>query len=166
MKMSNFNGMGYAFEPVRDRPVVSDYYHMEDDQFPATPLDRLGGSDWCVCGRCRSMDTAIESICCREVNLDHLLMDVQCITMHRSFRMLCGEREVLEVAMLSLRDVQTETLERPVSSRLTAYQQFTLWARGHLGRRNRIPIPSCAVNYIRDLFPSAQYQGFEYALDL
>ncbi|CAM4681789.1 unnamed protein product [Leuciscus chuanchicus] len=68
-----------------------------------------------------------------------------------------------------LRDVRAETLERPISSRLfrlTAYRQFTLWARGHLGRRNRIPIPSCAVNYIRDLFPSAEYQGFEYALDL
>ena len=32
MKMSNFNGIGYAFEPVRDRPAVSDYHHMEDDQ--------------------------------------------------------------------------------------------------------------------------------------
>ena len=30
--MSNFNGIGYAFEPVRDRPAVSDYHHMEDDQ--------------------------------------------------------------------------------------------------------------------------------------
>ena len=42
--MSNFNGMGYAFEPVRDRPVVSDYHHMEDDQFQATPTvqDRVG----------------------------------------------------------------------------------------------------------------------------
>ncbi|XDV45653.1 hypothetical protein PO909_013713 [Leuciscus waleckii] len=115
------------------------------------------------------MDTAPESICCREVNLEHLLIGEKCITMHRSFRMLCGERDVLEVAMLSLRDVRAETLERPISSRLfrlTAYRQFTLWARGHLGRRNRIPIPSCAVNYIRDLFPSTEYQGFEYALDL
>ena len=65
MKMSNFNGIGYAFEPVRDRPAVSDYHHMEDDQFQAPPTvqDRVGGSDWCVCGRCRSMDTATESIC-------------------------------------------------------------------------------------------------------
>lgn len=92
--MSDFNGrMGYAFEPVRDRPVVPvvrDYNHMEDDQFQAPPTvqDRLGGSDWCVCGRCRSMDTAPESICCREVNLEHLLIDKKCITMHRSFRML------------------------------------------------------------------------------
>ena len=32
MKMSNFNGIDYAFEPVSDRPAVSDYHHMEDDQ--------------------------------------------------------------------------------------------------------------------------------------
>jgi len=48
--MSTFNGMDYAFEPVRDRPVVSDYHHMEDDQFQASLAvqDRLGESD---CGR-------------------------------------------------------------------------------------------------------------------
>ena len=53
------------------------------------------------------MDTAIESVCCREVpvNLDHLMVGLGCITMHRAFWMLCGEREVLVVAMLSLRDV-------------------------------------------------------------
>jgi len=51
--MSNFNGMDYAFEPVKERPEVSDYQDMEDDQFHAllTVQDRLGGSDsgrgWC-----------------------------------------------------------------------------------------------------------------------
>ena len=64
------------------------------------------------------MDTAFESICCREVpvNLNHLMVELGCITMHRAFWMLCGERGVLEVAMLSLRDVREETLERPINS--------------------------------------------------
>ena len=90
-------------------PIVSDYHPVERDTFlaPAPPSDRVGTSDWCVCGCCRSMDTAVESVCCRQVtiNLDHLMDGLSCIIMHRAFRMLCGEREVLEVAMLSLRDV-------------------------------------------------------------
>ena len=64
------------------------------------------------------MHTAPESICCREVNLEHLMIGEKCITMHRSFRMLFGERNVLEEAMLSLMDVRSETLERPISSRV------------------------------------------------
>ncbi|XP_053170896.1 uncharacterized protein zgc:195170 [Scomber japonicus] len=95
-----------------------------------------------------------------------MLRDHSCITMVRSFGMLCLEVDVLEVAMLSLKDVRAETLERPVNSslfRLTAYRQFTLWSRGHLGRRNRIPIPACVVRYIRTVFPSPEYHGFEYA---
>jgi len=64
------------------------------------------------------MDTAPESICCREVNLGHLLIGEKCITMHRSFRMLFGERNVLKEAMLTLMDVRAETLDRPISSRV------------------------------------------------
>ena len=64
------------------------------------------------------MDTSIESVCCQEVpvNLDHLIVGLGCKTMHRAFRMLCGEREVLEEAMLSLRDIRAETLERPINN--------------------------------------------------
>ena len=41
---SDFNMAGYAFEPVRDMPVVSDYHPVERDQFqaPAPPSDRVG----------------------------------------------------------------------------------------------------------------------------
>ena len=39
------------------------------------------------------------------------------IRLHRAFRMLCGEREVLEVPMLSLRYVRAETLESPINSK-------------------------------------------------
>ena len=39
------------------------------------------------------------------------------IRLHRAFQMLCGEREVLEVPMLSLRYVRAETLESPINSK-------------------------------------------------
>ena len=41
---SDFNMAGYAFEPVRDMPVVSDCHPVERDTFqaPAPPSDRVG----------------------------------------------------------------------------------------------------------------------------
>ncbi|KAK7162413.1 hypothetical protein R3I93_006647 [Phoxinus phoxinus] len=119
-------------------------------------------------GCCTAMPTVSESICCQEADLDHVLRGQSCITMACTFTMLCREVDVLEVAMLSLKDVRGETLERPINSclfRLTAYRQFTLWARGHLGKKNRIPIPACVVGSIRAVFPSLEYHGFEYAYD-
>jgi hypothetical protein len=29
---------------------------------------RIGNTDWCLCGRCKSMDTFSESLCCRDTN--------------------------------------------------------------------------------------------------
>ena len=40
----DFNMAGYAFQPVRDMPIVSDCHPVERDQFPAPapPSDRVG----------------------------------------------------------------------------------------------------------------------------
>ena len=47
---SDFNMAGYAFEPVRDMPVVSDCHPVERDQFqaPAPPSDHVGVTGECV----------------------------------------------------------------------------------------------------------------------
>uniref|UniRef100_A0A667WXP1 P2X purinoreceptor 7 intracellular domain-containing protein n=1 Tax=Myripristis murdjan TaxID=586833 RepID=A0A667WXP1_9TELE len=161
------NPMAYAFEPVRRRERMENI-SSEEQPLVASGVERVGNTTWCLCGHCTQMPTATESICCREVDVDHLVRDIECITLSRTYQMLCCEREVLEISMLSLREVRANTLERPINSslfRLTAYRQFTLWTRGHLGRRNRIPIPSCVVNSIRSRFPSPEYHGFEYFYD-
>ncbi|CAL8310462.1 unnamed protein product [Boreogadus saida] len=96
-------------------PVVSDCHPVERDQFQSSSTFGSCGCEWCACGCCRSMDTAIELVCCREVPVNHD---------HRAFRMLRGERELLEVAMLSLRDFRAETLERPINSNQFLEQCF------------------------------------------
>uniref|UniRef100_A0A3B4UNJ6 P2X purinoreceptor 7 intracellular domain-containing protein n=1 Tax=Seriola dumerili TaxID=41447 RepID=A0A3B4UNJ6_SERDU len=122
--------------------------------------ERVGNTTWCRCGGCPPMPTVSESICCQEAGLEHVLRGHSCITVECTFSILCREVDVLEVAMLSLKDVRAESLDL---FRLTAYRQFTLWARGHLGKKNRIPIPACVVSAIRAVFPSPEYRGFEYA---
>ena len=55
------------------------------------------------------MPTAMGSVCCHEADLDAVLAELPCFTLSHTFHMLCGERDVLEVAMLSLREVRAET---------------------------------------------------------
>ncbi len=115
------NAMAYAFEPVMRRRVERPVF-AEDEGAAAAPdgdgsEERFGNTSWCKCGHCSAMPTTVESVCCHEADLDNVLGELSCITLSRTFQMLCGERDVLEVAMLSLREVRAERLERPISSR-------------------------------------------------
>ena len=46
--------------------------------------------------------------------------------------------------------------------RYIAYRQLTTWCWGYLGKHRRVVLPSCAVNKIREAFPSDGYIGFKY----
>nr|XP_006001817.1 PREDICTED: uncharacterized protein LOC102349191 isoform X2 [Latimeria chalumnae] len=46
-----------------------------------------------------------------------------------------------------------------------AYRHLARWIWHRLGRRKRRPLPSCAVNKIREHFPSEEYTGFQKARD-
>ena len=53
------------------------------------------------------------------------------------------------------------------SLRLAAYRNFIYWTMGKLGKKNRLPVPACAVNRIRDCYPeeSGIYEGFKEAVN-
>ena len=44
--------------------------------------------------------------------------------------------------------------------RYIAYRQLTTWCWGYLGKHQRVVLPSCAVNKIREAFPSDGYNKF------
>ena len=46
--------------------------------------------------------------------------------------------------------------------RYIAYRQLTTWCWGYLGKHRRVVLLSCAVNKIREAFPSDGYIGFKY----
>ncbi|XP_048750653.2 P2X purinoceptor 7-like [Ostrea edulis] len=47
--------------------------------------------------------------------------------------------------------------------RYVAYRQLARWAWGYLGQKVKVVLPSCAVNCIRNTFPSdsGSYTGFK-----
>ena len=54
----------YDFEPVPSHPVSQ---QGSNDCAQATSSQtRKGNTDWCECGKCRSMDTEDETKCCRD----------------------------------------------------------------------------------------------------
>ena len=110
--------------------------------------------DWCVCGNCIIMPTPDENKCCRRR---------ECITSYELFYNLCIDRHVLELVIRARCDIRVEPLDFSIASfRKVGYRQIILWEHGYLGKGNRRVISSCAVNKIRNQYPSPDnvYMGF------
>ncbi|XP_062605333.1 uncharacterized protein LOC134267130 [Saccostrea cucullata] len=130
---------------------------------------RLQNTEWCTCGNCIVMPTAAECVCCQEVDRVHALLEesenaINCITFHPGFHPACLNVYVLQIAYYQYRQQYNESI--PDSSemyRYTAYRQLARWAWGYLGKKVRVVLPSCAVAYIRNTFPSGSghYTGFK-----
>jgi len=81
-------------------------------------VSRLNNVAWCVCGHCIPMTTHIESVCCREITaVQHRIPDRACLTDHDDFAVVCTNRAVLEVGLMSMCDLRADSLVRPIASR-------------------------------------------------
>ncbi|KAK0131405.1 Serine/threonine-protein phosphatase 6 regulatory ankyrin repeat subunit A [Merluccius polli] len=127
----------------------------------------------CLCGRCRPMETVVESLCCREVSAFWSLVeeltprpaDVTCLTQHPGFDACCLNPFVLKIAYSHFRqDHGPLQASRHEQYRYTAYRQAIRWAYGVLGLHIRKPLPSCLVSTIRQQFQSGDetYHGFQW----
>ncbi|XP_063044241.1 P2X purinoceptor 7-like [Engraulis encrasicolus] len=135
---------------------------------------RLGHINWCTCSACVAMPTSVESVCCSEIpevaaktdahNCRHNAQ-LQCITEHPGFQSVCLDRWVLETAhyqyMQQYGGLARQDPSENEKLRHTAYRQLVRWCWQFLGRRVRVPLPSCAVTKIRQTFPSSQQTGFQ-----
>ncbi|XP_033101216.1 P2X purinoceptor 7-like [Anneissia japonica] len=159
--MASERRTGFLFEPKRqfsEEKKESDDGNSTDDTDIRLDDDRTENLCWCTCENCVIMPSRIECVCCRE-NVDICRkMDVnidKCIQSKESLKTLCLDKEIL-VLMSSIKEVVGEDLRDPISNRLyryTAYQSFTWWIYGKLGRKVRRIIPACVVTCIRAHFP-------------
>lgn len=119
------------------------------------------GLHWCVCGKCREMNTDLERKCCRQ-------HPQKCLSMMAYMDYYILDEGVLRLARAAWNDIfalvdNAEPGMEQRQFRHTAYRQFVLWQHGRLGVGNRVVIPSCCVCRIRDTFPDprGQYTGFK-----
>ncbi|XP_077148997.1 uncharacterized protein LOC143809925 [Ranitomeya variabilis] len=142
------------------------YIEFNDD----TDENRSGKNDWCQCGNCVPMPTAIESICCQEIpNAEPYMLDFSCVTLHEFFHTFCERSETVNIVLRTvdhnLHPPPSKEMKRKL--RKTAYRSFTAWIHGYLGAGNRRPIPSCVVTKVRFAFPDDddEYMGFKHSND-
>lgn len=140
-----------------------------EDCFPSHPLkspgsdadeyeedpSRVGNSVWCRCQHCIPMPTALESVCCKEI--DKALENMaghSCITEHTAFNIYCEDPMYVNISMRMIGDVKVPPPEKDISRflRRAAYRGFLAWIHGYLGLRNRKPVPSCVVKRVRQAF--------------
>lgn len=90
---------------------------------------------WCKCGVCQLMPTNEENKCCGKI---------RCLTSYATFRDICIDREVLNMAIRSRCDIRVEEPDYSTNSfRKAAYRQFIIWRYKKLGKGNRKVCPSC-----------------------
>ncbi|KAM7314745.1 P2X purinoceptor 7-like isoform X2 [Ixodes scapularis] len=86
--------------------------------------------------------------------------------LHPLFELYCLNTDILDLEYLKLRyfcPLDAGDRGPQERHRYTAYRQFTWCVHHKLGRGNRVPLPSCAVQRIRREFPSTDgsYVGFK-----
>ena len=116
----------------------------------------------CTCFNCVSMPSVEESICCNEIDqVADKKGENLCIIGHPGFEGGCLNVYALQIAYYAYRQnhghYEGATNER---YRYTAYRQLARWCWAYLGKYVRVPLPSCAVQRIREEFPSFDYVGF------
>ncbi|XP_052238339.1 P2X purinoceptor 7-like [Dreissena polymorpha] len=159
----------YMFEPRAESqetyiPSESDEGNFEEANSDGSYIGNV--DDWCECECCVNMPTAHERRCCQSTNIVDGKAEaegVPWITLHEGFQVNCLNIHVLETSFYEFihdygpREEQVHELYRYL-----AYRRFTRWVYGLLGKKFRRVIPSCAVNAIREQFPSEEYSAFRY----
>nr|XP_055038358.1 P2X purinoceptor 7-like [Misgurnus anguillicaudatus] len=127
-------------------------------------------SDWCRCGKCVTMPTEAENICCLETprvtrRLREVGEHLACMVDHPGFEPVClnvyslqnaGQICRADYGTLQLRGIHHRY-------RYLAYRSFVSGCWGFLGCSIRVVIPACVVLRIRSEFPDEEghYVGFK-----
>ena len=88
--------------------VGSDFPDSSESDVPSVEIERLGNSEWCQCDCCSVLPSVCESICCAEMpSLRALLTEnnIECITEHPTFGILCLHTDVLKTAIVARADI-------------------------------------------------------------
>jgi hypothetical protein len=165
----------YQFEPeYSDSELENIPLLGEDNPTVNIYAGRKGSVEWCKCRICKPMPTDHESLCCAESEvIGKVKANYECVTENPIFSSLIVFKEALNILRhQTIRKTKSNkkknslaATELPNNSwRYLAYKQFVLWVNANvaLGSGNRVVIPSCVVNKIRENFPdpTSTYTGY------
>ncbi|XP_056435161.1 P2X purinoceptor 7-like [Gadus chalcogrammus] len=120
-------------------------------------------SEWCRCGKCATMPTEVENICCMKIpQVTRRLREVEqqqtCMVDHPGLEPVClnvysiqNARQIYraDYGPLNLRRIHNRY-------RYPSYRSFVSWCWGLLGRSIRVVLPACVVLRIRSEFPAEE----------
>ena len=118
--------------------------------------NRSGNLLYCKCGKCKVMETEVESICCKEMEeIDEgRLGGKDCISEVNQFECVCLNPAVLKTALIAyINESKSSKIKGTFDNknmRYGGYKQYTYWIHNKLGKGVRRVIPSCVVWAIRD----------------
>nr|XP_033812086.1 P2X purinoceptor 7 [Geotrypetes seraphini] len=135
----------------------SDHDMLLASNIELNPLQKDADSPpWCHCGKCHSMFTFQEQLCCRR-------SPGPCITSAYLFERLVLSRSALEF-MLSYSDPFLNTNNEHITAKFRhcAYSQYIRWRFGSKVLMHYCVIPSCCRWTIRNKYPKAdgKYHSF------
>lgn len=149
-----------------DSESVEDHDSLNDS---TTRERRSKNTSWCKCGKCKSMETEEESVCCEEMLEieEERFQGKKCISEVCEFEAVCLNSAVLKTALIAyvngLKNSKINGTFDNKNMRFSGYKQYTFWIHNKLGKGVRRVIPSCVVWAIRDRFPDilGNYVRFE-----
>ncbi|CAI6370991.1 unnamed protein product [Macrosiphum euphorbiae] len=171
----------YSFEPTVNDIDMADIQPGRNEPDIPKQLEgrsKINVNDWCLCNKCIWFTTDQECICCFELEKLHKLLPHSnkktCITEISSFSKIILDEEVLNITRQQIIvKSKNKSKKKMLSSsqptnkmwRYICYKQFTHWINSwnSIGKGNRIVIPSCVVNKIRQKYPEQDgcYVGYK-----
>uniref|UniRef100_A0A3Q2YNL4 P2X purinoreceptor 7 intracellular domain-containing protein n=1 Tax=Hippocampus comes TaxID=109280 RepID=A0A3Q2YNL4_HIPCM len=154
------------------------FEELEEEEEPDANQDANNVPRRCTCGECQQMPTALECVCCHEIQEvvtvrqqgeEHFNQVLDCITDHPGLNAVCLDPYGLHVAWMTYKQqYKGKAFDGPQDPKYShiAYRQLVRWWWKFLGQDNRVVLPACAVSCIRAHFPppgeeeSAVFKGF------
>lgn len=118
--MANVGLRPYDFEPEHESDSeVSLSSDSDDSMDHSLDDDRVHSTNWCQCDNCVRLPTAAECLCCyevRELSSKLSSQNIECITEHSDFGIVCLHPEVLRTAILARADIRQDEMQNPTAN--------------------------------------------------
>uniref|UniRef100_A0A914Z1L7 P2X purinoreceptor 7 intracellular domain-containing protein n=1 Tax=Panagrolaimus superbus TaxID=310955 RepID=A0A914Z1L7_9BILA len=137
------------------------------------PID----TTYCSCANCRPMKQPAEAFCCKEIGRSttswainfNKFMASGCICQDNRIKSVVGNKIELDIfidTVKGLSNPENEDVELMGRNyRFALYKKLTIMIHGYIGAKQRMPLPSCLVAFVRATYPEEDEEDYCGFLD-